>query len=167
MIKVTSKYHFFWRDKSPFSNWFKEAPFNEPSESHILQFNCMEQYMMYHKALLFGDITVARQILAAKHPSQQKALGREVKNFDEDAWVENRERIVYKGLKLKFEQNYHILNQLEETKGLELVEASPYDLIWGIGMEKGDEGIEYKNNWKGLNLLGVLLTKLRVDIFGI
>lgn len=150
---MNKEYTFFWRNKSPFSNWFKSDFIHQN-----VQFNCAEQAMMHHKALLFNDTYIATKILLVKNPSEHKALGRQVKNYSEDVWVENRERIVKDILRSKFSSSTFLANYLLEHRGTTIVEASPYDRIWGIGYEEHN-ALENIDNW-GLNLLGKLLTEL-------
>lgn len=154
---TSDKYHFFWRGS--FSQWV-------PSSFIVdgVVYSHAEQYMMYQKALLFDDKVIAQKILDEKHPRNQKKLGRKIKGFDESKWKENRERIVYEGNYAKFTQNKDIYNELIATKNKILVEASPVDKIWGIGMAEDDPKIEDENQWKGLNLLGKVLTKLKNDL---
>jgi ribA/ribD-fused uncharacterized protein len=120
--------------------------------------------MMYHKAKLFGDTVIASEILKTTDPGEQKALGRKVKDFDPIIWEKNAKQIVYDGCKLKFTQNHKLLNVLLQTKGTLLVEASPYDKVWGIGLGEDDPLIHDPKNWKGTNWLGEVLTKLRDDL---
>ena len=168
-----NKYFFFWKSKSPFSNWYletytviKQTEVGAES-SYQLTFNCSEMAMMYEKAMLFGDIITAGKILKEQNPRKQKALGREVKNFNKEIWEEKREEIVYRVLKDKFlNGSQRIKNYLKNTAGLILVEASPYDDVWGIGMAEDEPGVYDEENWKGLNLLGKLLTKLRIELYG-
>jgi hypothetical protein len=93
-------YTFFFTEASPFSQWYR-CSFSVDGQV----FNCAEQYMMYGKALLFGDGEVAREILAADHPRQHKALGRKVKGFDDAIWRRERERIVLAANRAKFTQS--------------------------------------------------------------
>jgi ribA/ribD-fused uncharacterized protein len=160
-MKKYTKYTFFYRMRHPFSNWYK-CKF---VDSEGTEYNCSEQYMMAEKARLFGDEEVREMILAASDPRDQKELGRKVKNFDSVKWETNCKEIVYKGCYLKFSQNPKILATLEETRGTLLVEASPYDKIWGIGLGEDDPRIHDPKNWQGTNWLGEVLTKLRDDIF--
>lgn len=118
--------------------------------------------MMYHKALLFDDSDVATQILAATTPIEVKALGRQVKNFDEETWKENRYRIVKEGNILKFSQHLDLREKLLATKGKMLVEASPRDRIWGIGYG-AKNALANKERW-GLNLLGQVLVEIRDEM---
>lgn len=128
-----------------------------------IRFSCTEQYMHYKKATLFNDFKTAELILLAKKPAMQKALGRRVKNFDPVVWDKHKEQIVTIGNVYKFTQNQDLLEKLKLTKGL-LVEASPTDTVWGIGMSVHDPDIHDKTKWKGDNLLGYILTKLRDNL---
>lgn len=156
---MNKKYCFFWSSRSPFSNWHS-AKFIENG----IEYNCTEQYMMYQKAILFDDIETANKILSEVSPRNQKRLGRLVKNFDKDVWDKHCMQIVYNGNKLKFTQNPYLLKQLLNTKDLKMVEASPYDRIWGIGMSKEEAELVDESQWRGQNLLGKVLTKLRDDL---
>lgn len=118
--------------------------------------------MMYHKALLFDDSDVATQILTATTPIEVKALGRQVKNFDEEIWKENRYRIVKEANILKFTQHLDLREKLLATKGKMLVEASPRDRIWGIGYG-AKNALANKERW-GLNLLGQVLVEIRDEM---
>lgn len=154
-----SKYTFFFTEAAPFSQWYACEFVAEG-----LRFNCAEQYMMWGKARLFGDEEVAKEIMEAKHPREHKALGRKVKGYDEQKWREHRERIVKDGNRAKFTQNAELLALLEGTVGTELVEASPYDKIWGIGLAESDPRAHDPAKWKGQNLLGKVLTELREEL---
>ena len=153
---MTEKFTFFWKNRSPFSQWHM-ATF----EKDGVIFNCTEQYMMYKKAELFGDKNSMRQIIATNDPRAQKSLGRLVDNFNQQEWNEKRYGIVYDGNKLKFRQNPSMYQSLMETKGTTVVEASPYDKIWGIALNKEDPRALDRSTWKGQNLLGEILTSLR------
>lgn len=141
-----------------FSQWHKSKFVIEG-----ITFTHAEQYMMYGKAMLFGDTVTAQKILKATHPKEQKSLGRQVQNYDEAVWVKHREDVVYKGNYAKFTQNPKMLEELLTTTGI-LVEASPYDRIWGIGRGLKDPLALDPKTWNGLNLLGFVLTKLREDL---
>lgn len=139
--------------------------------------------MMYHKAMLFNDRNAAAQILRETHPHPVKALGRTVKGFDEKLWLKSREAIVRKGNLLKFTKAVadpglsaattskpkgaplikgSLREMLDETGSKELVEASPYDRIWGIGFNAEDAEAN-RPNW-GLNLLGKALMSVRDEL---
>lgn len=152
-------YTFFFTEASPFSQWHRCL-----FKAGELTFSCAEQYMMHGKAILFDDREIAAEIMAADHPKKQKALGRKVRNFDDKVWKQNREAIVLAGSRLKYTQNPALLEALLATRGTTLVEASPYDRIWGIGLGAKDPRAQNEATWKGQNLLGKILTKLRDEL---
>jgi ribA/ribD-fused uncharacterized protein len=154
-----STYTFFFTEASPFSQWYP-CTFTAGENT----FNCAEQYMMHGKAVLMGDAESAAKILAAAHPRQHKALGRKVTPFDDAAWKRERVAIVRAGNHAKFTQNTELLEKLLATKGTTLVEASPYDKIWGIGLAATDARANDPAQWKGQNLLGKILTELRDEL---
>lgn len=120
--------------------------------------------MMHGKALLFGDTAVAAKILATRDPQQHKALGRKVTPFDDVIWRGSRERIVMTGNRAKFTQNPDLLQALLATRKTTLVEASPFDRIWGIGLGADNPKAQRRATWRGQNLLGEILTKLRDEL---
>jgi hypothetical protein len=130
-------------------------------DANGIEYNCCEQYMMFQKAVLFGDATSAMNIMSELDPAKQRKLGRLIKNYDEKIWEMNRLPIVIHGNYLKFTQHQKLKERLLETADKILVEASPYDLIWGVGLAKNDPLIMNINNWKGLNLLGIALMTVR------
>ena len=122
--------------------------------------------MMAKKAELFGDITIQNQIMNCHSQRDIKALGRKIRGFNDSVWFKHRERIVFEGNYAKFTQNSMLLSYIKGQKGKILVEASPYDKIWGIGIECLSDGsnrqyIENPFNWKGTNLLGFVLMDVR------
>lgn len=124
-------------------------------------FTSVEQFMMLAKAKLFADEKSARAIMATSDPAQQKAIGRKVAGFDQAAWEEKRESIVFVGCREKFAQNRALRSVLLASNPTILVEASPWDRIWGVGLKADDPGIADPDRWRGLNLLGVTLMKVR------
>lgn len=156
---MTEQFTFFFKSASPFSQWYM-------SDFVIkgIQFNCAEQYMMYRKAKLFKDEEMASKILKAKHPRKQKAFGRLVKNFNGKTWQKHCKQIVYDGNYAKFTQYEPIKKYLLKTKGTTLVEASPSDIIWGIGLAEDDPRRMNRSQWRGTNWLGEVLTRLREDL---
>ncbi|ACN83085.1 NADAR family protein [Brachyspira hyodysenteriae] len=145
--------------KSSLSQWYiKDFRDND------LVFNCMEKYMMYNKALLFDDKDIANEILNNNQPKAIKELGRKVKNFNDEIWDKMKYKIVFTGNYYKFSQNTDLRNFLISTKNKVLVEASPYDKVWGIKMKYDDENIENPFYWKGENLLGFALMEVRDEI---
>jgi len=144
---------------SCFSQWW-------PCEFTVDQvtYSSAEQYMMAGKALLFKDQQMFDQIIKTHDPKTVKALGRKVKNFEEHIWKENCFNIVKKGNIAKFSQNPELGKFLLSTKDKILVEASPFDRIWGIGMGKENKFAEVPVKWYGLNLLGFVLMEVRETI---
>ncbi|MCT9935106.1 NADAR family protein [Planotetraspora sp. A-T 1434] len=120
-----------------------------------------EHYMMAHKAWLFDDPQTAERILSAGHPGEAKTLGRAVRGFDEQAWNACRFDIVVRGSTAKFGQNPELLRYLLSTADRVLVEASPTDRIWGIGLTADDDRAASPTTWQGLNLLGFALMATR------
>ena len=149
------KYKFFWNG-TPFSNWWIVDFVGDCN----IKFNCVEQYMMFEKAMYFHDTDTAILILSAETPREQKKLGRLVKNYTNE-WDEVRYDIVKKGVREKFLQNPDLKRKLLKYKGYTFVEASPYDKIWGIGFDE-EHALENIENW-GQNLLGKMLTELSLE----
>jgi ribA/ribD-fused uncharacterized protein len=156
MSKYT-KYTFFW--DGPFSQW--------DSSTIVINdrtYTCCEQYMMYKKALLFGDSYTAGKILSTSSPREQKKLGREVSNFNPDIWASVARDIVFRGNVAKFTQSEYHRDALMLTTDTLIVEASPYDKIWGIGMGVAEANNTRESEWKGLNWLGQVLTEVRESL---
>lgn len=121
---------------------------------------------MAEKAKLFGDDQIRKQILGSKHAKQVKSLGRMVSGFKEDIWSEKCFDIVKRGNMAKFSQNKELYEFLVNTKQRILVEASPVDKIWGIGLAKDADNIENPLTWRGKNLLGFTLMEVRDELLG-
>jgi ribA/ribD-fused uncharacterized protein len=157
-------YLFFWGHQPAksgitaacFSQWY-EAAFVVDGQ----HYPTAEHFMMAEKAALFGDHDIRSQVLRADSPGAAKALGRKVRGFDEAAWVANRFSIVVRANSAKFFQNPELNHFLQQTGSRVLVEASPVDRIWGIGMARDDEKANNPNLWHGLNLLGFALMQVR------
>ena len=158
------KYVYFWGHKvgvsgitsTCFSQWYK-APFVINDERYATA----EHFMMAEKAALFEDGDARTRILQASSPGAVKALGRGIRNFDETVWVANRFEIVVRANVAKFDQHPELGEFLRQTGSRVLVEASPVDRIWGIGLAQGDERASDPNRWNGLNLLGFALMQAR------
>lgn len=130
-----------------------------------VEYSCAEQYMMSKKALLFGDVEINEAIMEAGHPREMQKLGRQVRGYIQRVWDANATTIVYQGNMYKFNQNPKLAGQLILTKGTTLVEASPYDRIWGIGLAEDDYRCLDQKLWLGTNWLGYTLTNLRDNYF--
>ncbi len=154
---MTPEFVFFWH--GPFSQWHP-SPFTHNGTN----FANAEQWMMFRKATLFDDDLIAEQIMRTSSPAECKRLGRQIKDFDENVWREHRLAIVTKGSLEKFRQNKDLKQILMNTGGRILVEATPYDDIWGIAMAANARGVENPSHWKGLNLLGIALMTARYII---
>jgi ribA/ribD-fused uncharacterized protein len=154
MTYQNGKLVWFWGGE--FSNFYKCT-----FEENDIIYNCSEQYFMAKKALLFNDMEMYDKIMKSNNPKQQKGHGRKVKKFNEDIWNSACEEIMFNGNLLKYTQNEDLKNLLLATENKEIVEASPYDKIWGVGIGPKDERIQDKNSWNGQNKLGICLMKIR------
>ncbi len=143
------------------SNWYPS-----PFELDGIQFSCVEQYMMYQKAMLFHDEESASAILATNDPEEIKAIGRAVKNYDDSVWSGRRQVIVYRGLMAKFEQNPELDTELCNTGDAVLAECVTGDKIWGIGLSIADDRRFNLRQWQGQNLLGYTLMEVRDRLKG-
>ena len=153
----TSKgFVFFWG--GPLSQW-TASPFKLQGRVY----STAEQYMMYKKAVYFNDEVIAQSILETSDPRQQKALGRRVENFDPDAWASVASSHVFTANLAKFKQNEAFKTYLMSTKEAMIVEASPYDNIWGIGFSEQDAKKTLPEIWMNHdnNLLGKALMEVR------
>ena len=155
-LTVNGGFALFFRDTCPLSNWYV-APFSIKG----VEFKTVEHYMMYAKAMIFDDANIAGKILNTATPREAKALGRKVGGYDDAIWAERRIGIVATGARAKFYQHPELKAFLLATAGLELVEASPYDRLWGIGLAATDARATVPAMWLGQNLLGKTLTRLR------
>lgn len=158
------KYILFWGHRKPKSGISKSC-FSQWYESSFVvngkKYRTAEHFMMAEKARLFGDLKSEEKILDASNPGEAKKLGRNVLGFDEEVWVRNRFQIVVKANIEKFSQNQDLTDFLINTGKRVLVEASPVDKIWGVGLAQDNEAISNPNQWKGLNLLGFALMEAR------
>lgn len=156
------KFRFFWghagNGPGPWvlSQWW-EAPFTVAG----LRYATAEHWMMAEKARFFGDEAAVPAILAARSPGAAKALGRKVAGFDHEDWARVRSAIVRTGNLEKFRQNPALAEWLLATGELVLVEASPTDRVWGIGMAATNPAVERVEAWRGENLLGFALMEAR------
>ena len=157
-MRETESHIYFFRGKDIYSNFHLcNINFNG------ITFFCAEQALMYYKAKLFKDTDIAILILKNNNPREIKQLGRKVKDFDEDIWLKERDDILFRILYQKFYQHQYLKNELLKNNKI-LVEASPYDKIYGVGLSENDDNILNSENWKGENLLGYTLMKVREEL---
>lgn len=156
---------FFWghTDKSRngvgkqcLSQWYN-AGFSFES----VDYKTAEHWMMAQKAKLFNDVCLFEEIIDSDSPKKAKELGRKINNFASDIWDEHKYKIVVDGNTHKFTQNPELFNFLKNTQGKYLIEASPYDAIWGIGISENSDDIDNPYLWRGQNLLGFALMEVR------
>ena len=167
-INLTDKYIAFWG--GVFSNFYPceikvdTDWWDKPTKE--ITFTSSEQYFMWQKAMWFNDQETADKIVLAKTPKEAKALGRQVRNFDEDEWKDARKYAMWNAVLLKFRQNKKLKECLlsVEFNGKHFVEGSPYDKIWGVGIRWDSNDIEDEKNWNGLNLLGKTLDRVRENL---
>ncbi|CAM1372058.1 NADAR family protein [Tenacibaculum xiamenense] len=164
----TLKFLFFWGhqpnkdgsiSKSCFSQWWESS-----FEIDGVIYPTAEHYMMAGKARLFKDIEILQEILKVSHPHDAKKLGRKVKNFAPEIWDQHKFDIVVQANLAKFSQNPELKTFLLNTKDRIIVEASPVDPIWGIGMAADHPDVTTPNLWRGYNLLGYALMEVRDQI---
>jgi ribA/ribD-fused uncharacterized protein len=155
-MKTTDKMVLFWG--GVFSQWY-------PHEIVIgkVKYNCAEQYMMAMKAEHFGDMEAHKKIMESEHPRDQKRFGRKVKGFDARIWAEIAKDVVFNANMAKF-NDPELRPTLLGTGDREIVEASPYDVIWGIGLGEEDPDALDKSKWRGTNWLGEVLMEVR-DVY--
>lgn len=138
------------------SNWY-QSKFSYRGTS----FTSVEQYMMYRKAIMFGDTAVRNRILSTSDVAEIKQLGRSVRNYNEKFWGGQRQLIVYQGLLAKFAQNDDLRLQLLNTGTAVLAECAVTDKIWGIGLSMDDDHRFLIDQWQGSNMLGFSLMQVR------
>jgi ribA/ribD-fused uncharacterized protein len=151
--------HLFFHSASPFSQW-------TPCTFEVdgVTYNCAEQFMMAEKARVFKDEEARELILKETSPKKQKAIGRKVKNYDNDVWEKERYEVVKKGNFHKFTQNEEMKKALLDTADKTIAEASPFDRIWGIGLGKTHKDAYDMTKWRGRNLLGKILMDIRDEL---
>ncbi len=157
-MRITKDAIYFWGGS--FSQWFKS-----PFEVDGVEYVTAEQYMMAMKAKTFeGNEDILEKIMSTGNAKKQKALGRQVRNFDTDEWNEVSMGHVVTANIAKFSQSESLLAELIESGDRELVEASPHDTIWGIGLHWNDDAVLDKEKWRGENKLGKAIMTARETI---
>lgn len=162
------QYLFFWKNdpsedgtiiQSCLSQWWDEG-----FEVENIRYATAEHWMMAEKARLFQDEEMVKAILEDKSPASAQKFGRQVKGFNKATWVQHRFEIVKQGSLHKFAKNEALKAFLLGTKNQVLVEASPLDKIWGIGLDEANENAGNPTKWNGLNLLGFALMEARDEL---
>ena len=163
---------FFWKTSKGILD---EGCFSQWQISHFsfrgIQYSSAEQFMMAHKAIAFNDRETLKEIMNESHPRKIKKLGRQIVNFNSDTWDKYKYCVALIGNYCKFDQNEKMKQILINTGDNIIVEASPYDKIWGVGLNATDSRIMNPFYWEGKNLLGFVLMKVRdyinFDVFNI
>lgn len=163
-MRVTDAYVFFWG--SYLSNfWLTPIKSTKQMARPGLSFVCSEQAFMVEKAAFFNDQESFEKMLLCEDGASVKALGRQVKNFDEKAWYDVSYSKMLICCRAKFRQNPSLGKRLMGTGDRTLVEASPTDKIWGIGLWEGDDKVLDQRNWDGENRLGKVLMQVREELW--
>lgn len=166
----TEKYVFFWGHTPNaigvhiFSQWYPVTFVEKMDELTPITYSNAEQYMMAHKAMLFGDDLYLKKILASTDPGKIKKYGRAIRGFDPEIWNGHKFDIVVEGNRLKYSQNPALMKRLADTGNKTIVEAAPYDKIWGIGLKKEAAVKIPESKWAGQNLLGKALMIVRDEL---
>lgn len=157
--QACEKFEYFWLDECVFSQWY-------PSVFYIdnMKFTNAEQYMMYQKAVFADDLQSAEMIMKETSPQIMKKLGRKLYSLNFQLWKSHCLHVVKQGSIGKFSQNKALKKQLYHTYPKILVEASPYDTTWGIGVAEHDPRAWDQTSWKGTNWLGFILTEVRDEL---
>ena len=162
---VRPEYLFFWGHRAQEAGkpgkWFLSQWWPCRFVVDGAEYATAEQYMMAEKARLFGDEETLGRILATRDPKRAKKLGRQVRGFEEEVWSARRFEIVVRGNMAKFDQDPLLKSFLLSTGETVLVEASPVDRVWGIGLAADHADARNPERWRGLNLLGFALTAVR------
>ena len=154
-----TQFTLFQQNRSPFSNWYPST-----FTHNGITFTRGEQYMMYRKAIMFNDLETAAAIMSTDNPREHKELGRLVTNYNDTQWSAVREDIMVEGLFEKFNQIPKLKEALLATGDTIIAEASPYDLVWGIGFTADQPKATDQTKWRGKNLLGKVLMRVRNEI---
>ncbi|MFE0457635.1 NADAR family protein [Kitasatospora sp. NPDC058965] len=165
---VHPKYLFFWGHRAQRDGSIGQGALSQwwPSAFTVdgVRYATAEHWMMAGKARLFGDEEIVPRILAARTPAEAKKFGRLVRGFDEERWAAHRFALVTEGNVAKFGQDPALRAYLLGTGNRVLVEASPLDRVWGIGLAADDERAADPARWPGLNLLGFALMQARAEL---
>lgn len=165
---ATPQYRFFWGHRPRADGCLSDACFSQwwPANFTVesVTYSSAEQFMMAEKARVFGDLKQRLEILSASNPDQIKRLGRGVACFDQAEWAKVRFEVVVAASLHKFGQNTDLRAHLLATADAVIVEASPLDEVWGIGLAASDASARDPLAWRGENLLGFALMRAREQL---
>lgn len=153
-MRTTNTHIYFW--DGFMSNWHPAVIWAEG-----IRFYTSEHYFMWLKARHFNDLKTMDAVANASHPGSAKKLGRQIVGFNDDEWVKVRYDAMVNVNIAKYRQNPELLKELLNTGDHVLVEASPVDKIWGIGLAEDNDLVLDEKNWQGTNLLGKALMEVR------
>lgn len=158
------EYTSFFTSRDFMSNFYSgEIKYNHKGRDYTLF--CSEHLFMVLKAIHFehGPSIVGLLSMGKEHPAVYKKVGRRLPNYDKygPSWEAKRDKCMYEAVEAKFTQDDKLKKQLLDTGNSILVEASPYDKYWGIGLGKGNTGLHDPYKWLGENRLGFVLMELR------
>jgi ribA/ribD-fused uncharacterized protein len=170
-MRITDTHIYFFTKQDIFSN-FAYSPFIYEREIKSIlgkdiqkiYFECSEQGFMFEKCMFFEQYEMAEKCIKETDPKKVKEIGRSIPNFDKDRWDKVSFDKMYNICYSKYNFNKIAREELLNTGDKILVEASPWDLIWGVGLSKNDDNILQEENWKGENRLGKVLMKIRKTI---
>ena len=161
-LTISGKKHdaiFFHLPNEPFgflSNWYLAS-----FDLEGIHFTSTEQYIMYKKCLIFGDVDAAKEVLATNDTAEQQKIGRNAKGYNGFVWSGMRQMIAFRGLMAKFEQNDDLRQKLIDTDDAILVECAGSDKVWACGIKLDDDMRFDSANWSGENILGFALMEVR------
>ena len=153
----------FFTKHSPLSNHFISDSTGTQFNVNGQEYNCMEQFFMCTKALEFGDVEAYAEILKEKDPIKMKKIGRSISNYDHKHWLRVCENKIEVGLKEKFTQNEHCRHFLLAT-GRDIIAEASLDKLYGIGKSLSSVDLFDKRAWKGKNLMGKMLMRVRESL---
>lgn len=176
-MRITNKYVFFYKDwlsnyqrtrfkfDVNFNQWIN-PDYPEGTDASTYEFTSTEQAFMYYKALYFDNQELADEIIKEHNPNKCRLMGRQVKGYNDEKWSKVRYEVFYRLNLAKYTQDKNLQKKLLDLKfdNKIFVEASPIDRIWGVGLDENNPLIDDKENWKGTNFLGKILTEVREKI---
>ncbi len=151
----------FFSSQSPLSNFFMS-----PFEVEGQRYDCVERYYQKEKAEFFGDQLAVGAIMKADTALECYRIGRTAtQHRNITQWRQKKaHEVMYNALKAKYTQSTYLKHFLCGTEGSTLIEANQNDQYWSCGLSLKHPGIASKEQWKGENMLGNMLMKVRSEI---